>query len=94
MQQITYYRLYPISLFFPEKFLGRQIYSYGQLLTVAFASEATELLPSNVTLVLQGSGGTLTADMWPQPFSDHKPGLTPRRSFRIRYGETSVSVKT
>lgn len=73
--------------FSPEKFLGRQAYSYGQLLTITFTSETTELLPNNVTLLLQGTGTTLTADLSPQPPLNRDPGLTPRQSFTVRYSE-------
>lgn len=73
--------------FSPEKFLGRQAYSYGQLLTITFTSETTELLPNNVTLLLQGTGTTLTADLSPQPLLNRDPGLTPRQSFTVRYSE-------
>lgn len=73
--------------FSPEKFLGRQAYSYGQLLTITFTSETTELLPNNVTLHLQGTGTTLTADLSPQPPLNRDPGLTPRQSFTVRYSE-------
>lgn len=76
----------------PEKFLGRQVYSYGQLLTITFTSETAELLPNNVTLLLQGSGATLTADLSPQPLFSHDPDLTPRRSFEIRYSENRTWI--
>lgn len=71
----------------PEKFLGRQLHSYGQLLLVTFTSETAELLPDRVTLTLQGAGITLTADLSPQPVTDHHPSLTPRHSFAVRLHE-------
>ncbi|XP_029692909.1 laminin subunit gamma-3 isoform X1 [Takifugu rubripes] len=71
----------------PEKFLGRQVYSYGQLLTITFTSETAELLPNNVTLLLQGSDATLTAELSPKPLFSRDPDLTPRRSFEIRLHE-------
>ncbi|KAM3600569.1 uncharacterized protein V6R79_025240 [Siganus canaliculatus] len=74
----------------PEKFLGQQVYSYGQLLSIIFTSETTELLPSHVTLNLEGSGITVSADLSPQPVLDHEPGLTPRRSFIVRLDENEL----
>ncbi|KAM6902929.1 laminin subunit gamma-3 [Xenentodon cancila] len=71
----------------PGKFLGRQVYSYGQLLSITFTSEALELLPDHVTLVLQGSGFTLSADLSPQPVPQHDPNLTPRHTFIARLHE-------
>ncbi|XP_031173603.1 laminin subunit gamma-3 [Sander lucioperca] len=74
----------------PEKFLGHQVYSYGQLLSITFTSETAELLPDHVTLLLQGSGVTLSADLSPQPVLDHDPGLTSRRSFIVRLHENEM----
>uniref|UniRef100_A0A665WYV5 Laminin, gamma 3 n=1 Tax=Echeneis naucrates TaxID=173247 RepID=A0A665WYV5_ECHNA len=74
----------------PEKFLGHQAYSYGQLLSITFTSETPELLPNHVALLLQGSGLTLSADLTPQPPLDHDPGLTPRHSFNVRLHENEM----
>ncbi|KAM7392591.1 hypothetical protein PAMA_007618 [Pampus argenteus] len=74
----------------PEKFLGHQIYSYGQLLSITFTSETPELLPDHVTLFLQGSGITVSADLSPQPAHDHDPGLTPRNSWIVRLHENEM----
>lgn len=71
----------------PEKFLGEQLHSYGQPLLITFTSETSELLPERVTLILQGSGLTLTADLSPGPVVDLPPGLTPRSSFALRLHE-------
>uniref|UniRef100_A0A1A7X3X2 Laminin, gamma 3 n=1 Tax=Iconisemion striatum TaxID=60296 RepID=A0A1A7X3X2_9TELE len=71
----------------PEKFLGHRVNSYGQLLSITFTSEAPELLPDHVTLILQGSGITLSAELSSQAGLSHDPGLTPRRSFIIRLHE-------
>lgn len=79
----------PTSL---EKFLGHQAYSYGQLLSITFTSETTELLPDHVTLLLQGSGVTLSADLSPQPVLDHDRGLTPRHSFIVRYKDAGMGL--
>ncbi|XP_040915110.1 laminin subunit gamma-3 isoform X1 [Toxotes jaculatrix] len=77
----------------PEKFLGHQAYSYGQLLSITFTSETPELLPDHVTLLLQGSGISLSADLSPQPVLDHDPGLAPRHSFILRLHENEVRFK-
>ncbi|XP_023279771.1 laminin subunit gamma-3 [Seriola lalandi dorsalis] len=77
----------------PEKFLGHQAYSYGQLLSITFTSETSELLPDRVTLLLQGSGITLSADLSPQPVLDHDPGLSPRHSFIVRLHENEMRFK-
>lgn len=68
-----------------EKYLGHQVYSYGQLLSVTFTSETSDLLPDNVAVLLEGSGITLSADLSPQPTLDHDPRLAPRHSFLVRY---------
>uniref|UniRef100_A0A669CIN5 Laminin, gamma 3 n=1 Tax=Oreochromis niloticus TaxID=8128 RepID=A0A669CIN5_ORENI len=60
------------------KFLGHKVYSYGQLLFITFASETPELLPGHITLVLEGSGITLSADLSSQPVLGYHPVLTPR----------------
>ncbi|XP_075954415.1 laminin subunit gamma-3 [Anarhichas minor] len=77
----------------PEKFLGHQVYSYGQLLSITFTSETSELLPDHVTLLLQGSGVTLSADLSPQPVLDHDPGLTLQHSFVVRLHENEMRFK-
>uniref|UniRef100_A0A8C6M1M2 Laminin subunit gamma 3 n=1 Tax=Nothobranchius furzeri TaxID=105023 RepID=A0A8C6M1M2_NOTFU len=76
----------------PEKFLGHQVNSYGQLLSITFTSEAPELLPDHVTLILQGSGITLLAELSSEPGLSHDPGLTPRRSFIVRYQNPHLSA--
>ncbi|TKS84714.1 Laminin subunit gamma-3 [Collichthys lucidus] len=77
----------------PEKFLGHQVYSYNQLLSITFTSETVDLLPNNVTLLLQGSGFTLSADLSPQPVLDHDPSLSPRHSFIVRLHENEMRFK-
>uniref|UniRef100_A0A8P4KP52 Laminin, gamma 3 n=1 Tax=Dicentrarchus labrax TaxID=13489 RepID=A0A8P4KP52_DICLA len=73
-----------------EKFLGHRVHSYGQLLSITFTSETVELLPNHITLLLQGSGISLSADLSPQPVLDHDPGLTPRHTFIVRYKDAGV----
>uniref|UniRef100_A0A3B5B3F7 Laminin subunit gamma-3-like n=1 Tax=Stegastes partitus TaxID=144197 RepID=A0A3B5B3F7_9TELE len=77
----------------PEKFLGFQLHSYGQLLSITFTSETPELLPDHVTLLLQGSGIGLSADLSPQPLLVRDPGFTPRRSFIVRLHENERRFK-
>ncbi|XP_073334366.1 laminin subunit gamma-3 [Pagrus major] len=77
----------------PEKFLGHQAHSYGQLLSITFTSETAELLPDHVTLLLEGSGIALSADLSPQLVLDHDPGFTPRRSFVVRLHESEMRFK-
>ncbi|XP_029024398.1 laminin subunit gamma-3 isoform X2 [Betta splendens] len=71
----------------PEKFLGHQVSSYGQPLVITFTSETPELLPKRITLLLQGSGFTISADLSPQPGLGYDPGLPPRSSFVVRLHE-------
>ncbi|XP_047426599.1 laminin subunit gamma-3 [Mugil cephalus] len=71
----------------PEKYLGHQVHSYGQILSITFTSETSELLPDHLTLLLQGSGFTASADLSPRPLLDDAPGLTPRHSFTVRLHE-------
>lgn len=77
----------------PVKFLGHKVYSYGQLLFITFASETPELLPGHITLVLEGSGITLSADLSSQPVLGYHPVLTPRHSFTIRLDENEKRFK-
>lgn len=75
----------------PEKFLARQIHSYGQPLSITFTSETPELLPDRVSLLLQGSGVTLSADLTSRPALDFD--RPPRRSFVVRLHETEGRFK-
>lgn len=77
----------------PEKFLGRQIYSYGEFLSFTFSSETAELLPSHVTLLLEGSGTTLSADLSSQMALDNMTGPTPQHNFIIRLHEEEKRFK-
>ncbi|KAM4634707.1 laminin subunit gamma-3 [Polymixia lowei] len=77
----------------PDKFLGHQAYSYGQLLLITFTSETQDLLPSHVTLFLEGSGITVSADLSPQPAVDNKPGVAPLQTFAVRLHEVEGRFK-
>uniref|UniRef100_A0A4W5Q2S6 Laminin, gamma 3 n=1 Tax=Hucho hucho TaxID=62062 RepID=A0A4W5Q2S6_9TELE len=57
----------------PERFLGNHLLSYGQLLSLTFTAEAQYLLPHSVTVLLEGSGTTLSADLSPQHGPVHQP---------------------
>lgn len=76
---------HPLCTSSSEKFLGHQVNSYGQPLSITFTSETPELLPDHVTLLLQGSGITLSADLSFQPGFEHDAALTAQRSFVVRY---------
>lgn len=78
------HKIHPVPSFLLEKFVGHKVNSYGQLLSITFTSETSELLPYHVMLLLQGSGITLSADLSYQPQPDHDPSLTPLRSFIVR----------
>ena len=45
------------------KFLGNQLLSYGQTLWIRFLSETPELLPQSVSVVMEGSGMAVSAQL-------------------------------
>lgn len=47
-----------------DKFLGNMLLSYGRTLSVSFTAELEELLPRSVTVVLEGSGKSVAADLY------------------------------
>ncbi|XP_042560585.1 LOW QUALITY PROTEIN: laminin subunit gamma-3-like [Clupea harengus] len=47
----------------PAKFLGNQLLSYGQTLWIRFLSETPELLPQSVSVVMEGSGMAVSAQL-------------------------------
>ncbi|XP_076014828.1 laminin subunit gamma-3 isoform X2 [Genypterus blacodes] len=77
----------------PEKLLGLCLYSYGQLLSITFTSETPKLLPDHVTLLMEGSGFALSADLTPQPVLNRERGPTPLRTFTIRLDESEPRFK-
>ncbi|XP_077442006.1 laminin subunit gamma-3 isoform X1 [Vanacampus margaritifer] len=77
----------------PDKFVGHQIQSYGQLLSITFTSESPELLPDRVAVLLQGSGITLGAELAPGPVQQGHPGLTPWKTFVVRLDESQMTPK-
>uniref|UniRef100_A0A8C7MMZ1 Laminin, gamma 3 n=1 Tax=Oncorhynchus kisutch TaxID=8019 RepID=A0A8C7MMZ1_ONCKI len=66
-----------------ERFLGNHLLSYGQLLSLTFTAEAQYLLPISATVLLEGSGTTLSADLSPQHGPVHQPGLAPQHTFTL-----------
>lgn len=69
-EDLGYYRA-------PERFLGNQLLSYEQLLSLTFTAESPDLLPPAVTLILEGSGTSVSARLSPQP----PPPSMPRSGF-------------
>ncbi|XP_061913004.1 laminin subunit gamma-3 [Entelurus aequoreus] len=75
----------------PDKFLGGQVHSYGQLLSITFTSETRGLLPDRLTLLLEGAGIALDADL--SPGTAHEGSRPPRSSFVVRLDESEASFK-
>ncbi|KAM6984916.1 laminin subunit gamma-3 [Aplochiton taeniatus] len=76
------------------RFLGNQLLSYNQVLSITFTAETVELLPGHITVVLEGSGRTLTADLSLQPHNTHiTPGISAQRTFIIRLQEGERRLK-
>ncbi|KAF6739223.1 hypothetical protein FQA47_019645 [Oryzias melastigma] len=67
-----------------DTFLGPQIYSYGQPLHITFTSETLDLLPNSITVILEGSGMTLSADLYPRPVLQYDPSNPPMQDFILR----------
>ncbi|TSP36071.1 Laminin subunit gamma-3 [Bagarius yarrelli] len=74
----------------PAKFLGNQLLSYGQHLTLSFTAESHELLPKIVTVVLEGSGLSVSGDM----YADSETSHTPRNIFTLRLTLSSLAPLT
>uniref|UniRef100_A0A3P9KKW5 Laminin subunit gamma 3 n=1 Tax=Oryzias latipes TaxID=8090 RepID=A0A3P9KKW5_ORYLA len=77
----------------PDKFLGHQIYSYGQPLHITFTSETYDLLPNSLTVILEGSGMTLSADLYPKPILHPDLSNSPMQHFIVRLHEYETSFK-
>ncbi|KAL0965256.1 hypothetical protein UPYG_G00278840 [Umbra pygmaea] len=77
----------------PAKFLANQLLSYGQLLSLTFTAEAQYLLPRNVTVLLEGFGITLSADLSPNPGPVHHPGIVPQHTFTLRLHEDETRLR-
>ncbi|XP_071011165.1 laminin subunit gamma-3-like [Oncorhynchus clarkii lewisi] len=77
----------------PERFLGNHLLSYGQLLSLTFTAEAQYLLPHSATVLLEGSGITLSADLSPQHGPVHQSGLAPQHTFTLRLHKEETRLK-
>ncbi|XP_026859944.2 laminin subunit gamma-3 [Electrophorus electricus] len=75
----------------PEKFLGNQLLSYGQHLFLVFTAESWELLPSSVTVILEGSGISVSANLHAEEKPGSQLGHLFHNSFRLRLSEREVT---
>ncbi|XP_073695806.1 laminin subunit gamma-3 [Garra rufa] len=75
----------------PDKYLGNRLLSYGQTLSVSFTAELEELLPRSVTVMLEGSGISVTADLYCQQETYSSLEKTPINTFTLRLTEKSVN---
>ncbi|KAK6470867.1 laminin subunit gamma-3-like [Huso huso] len=76
----------------PGKFLGDKLLSYGQPLSLTFKGESEELLPSFVTLIIEGSGMRMSARLFPQnkTVTDSHPQQT--FVFRLNEGQAGQQI--
>ncbi|XP_057674386.1 laminin subunit gamma-3 [Corythoichthys intestinalis] len=75
----------------PDKFLGDQGHTHNQPLFITFTSETPELLPDHVTVLLDGAGLTLAAELAPGPV--HHQEVTPTKTFVVRLVESQMTPK-
>ncbi|XP_047665497.1 laminin subunit gamma-3 [Tachysurus fulvidraco] len=75
----------------PAKFLGNHLLSYGQHLTLSFTAESRELLPKIVTMVLEGSGLSVSADVFSTQYEESETSHSPHNIFTLRLTETEVN---
>lgn len=71
-------------LYIADKYLGNRLLSYGHTLSVSFTAELEELLPRSVTVILEGSGLSATADLYFQQESYSSLEKTPINTFTLR----------
>lgn len=71
-------------LYVADKYLGNMLLSYGRTLSVSFTAELEELLPRSVTVMLEGSGILVSADLYSKqdPYSSLEK--TPINTFTLR----------
>ncbi|XP_051552482.1 laminin subunit gamma-3-like [Myxocyprinus asiaticus] len=74
----------------PDKFLGNMLRSYGRILSVSFTAELEELLPRSVTVVLEGSGISVTANLYSQKKPYPSLDKTPINTLTLRLTEKDV----
>uniref|UniRef100_A0A9J8BP25 Laminin, gamma 3 n=1 Tax=Cyprinus carpio carpio TaxID=630221 RepID=A0A9J8BP25_CYPCA len=67
-----------------DKYLGNRLLSYGRTLSVSFTAELEELLPRSVTVMLEGSGISVTADLYSQQETYSSLEKTPINTFTLR----------
>jgi len=72
------------SLYISDKYLGNILLSYGRTLSVTFTAELEELLPRSVTVMMEGSGILVSADLYSKqdPYSPLEK--TPTNTFTLR----------
>ncbi|XP_018595947.2 laminin subunit gamma-3 isoform X1 [Scleropages formosus] len=75
----------------PQKFLGNQLQSYGRPLIFEFVAEDHELLPKQVTVVLEGSGMSVSAELQSEPGLS-RPHFT-EQSFFLRLHEDEDKLR-
>ncbi|GAA6072493.1 laminin subunit gamma-3 [Tachysurus ichikawai] len=80
-----------MSLSSSAKFLGNHLLSYGQHLTLSFTAESRELLPKIVTMVLEGSGLSVSADVFSTQYEESETSQIPHNIFTLRLTETEVN---
>uniref|UniRef100_A0A8C1PDT5 Laminin, gamma 3 n=1 Tax=Cyprinus carpio TaxID=7962 RepID=A0A8C1PDT5_CYPCA len=71
------------SDFLEDKYLGNRLLSYGRTLSVSFTAELEELLPRSVTVMLEGSGISVTADLYSQQETYSSLEKTPINTFTL-----------
>ncbi|XP_687343.5 laminin subunit gamma-3 [Danio rerio] len=75
----------------PDKYLGNMLLSYGRTLSMSFTAELEELLPRSVTVRLEGSGMSVSADLHTQQEPYSQLEKTPINSFSLRLTEKHVN---
>uniref|UniRef100_A0A8C1M8P0 Laminin, gamma 3 n=1 Tax=Cyprinus carpio TaxID=7962 RepID=A0A8C1M8P0_CYPCA len=68
----------------PDKYLGNRLLSYGRTLSVSFTAELEELLPRSVTVMLEGSGILVTADLYSEQKTYSSLEKMPINTFTLR----------
>nr|XP_055055591.1 laminin subunit gamma-3 [Misgurnus anguillicaudatus]XP_055055592.1 laminin subunit gamma-3 [Misgurnus anguillicaudatus]XP_055055593.1 laminin subunit gamma-3 [Misgurnus anguillicaudatus] len=74
----------------PDRFLGNMLLSYGRTLSVSFTAELEELLPRSVTVVLEGAGISVSAELYSQQEPHRSLDKTPINTFTLRLTEMDV----
>uniref|UniRef100_A0A8C1MB80 Laminin, gamma 3 n=1 Tax=Cyprinus carpio TaxID=7962 RepID=A0A8C1MB80_CYPCA len=69
---------------FFHKYLGNRLLSYGRTLSVSFTAELEELLPRSVTVMLEGSGILVTADLYSEQKTYSSLEKMPINTFTLR----------